>query len=304
MEVLQGAAGPALLAQLKSSKSTPTPKDTTNPDNPPHPFDVEYDETTEMNVVVFHTRHPNTMESNMIGSLAEHFTMVRRPHNKQTRIGIKWLYLNYNMFKYAQLSRDRYNVTVNVLASECSGAGGQGRTMTDPTEINTFYERQNWQELMSSIGERVQENEPQQIPGLDALVDTLDKLKEEDVAESKRNVASSSVFFKDLQFVYPSGCRVVSNHIAGPNIPTGLTVLWTQYTEGKTMFGSVLNLTMYLETWITVGHHFVPIRFTDRSFQYQNKKEISGLYFVPLAMASGDIGEFETIKAMEVRAEK
>ena len=299
---LQGAAGPALLAQLKSKgkPTDPVPKNPTNTPNatndPPRPFDVAYDESTETNVVVFHTRHPNTKESNSIGTLAEHFTMVRRPHNKQSRIGVKWLYLNYNMFKYAQRARDSYNATVKAESKH-------GRT-TDPTEINVFYERQHWQEIMSSIGERVQENELQCLPGLDALVDTLDTLKEEDVAESKRNVASGTVFFKDLQFVYPAGCKVISNHIAGPNIPTGLTVLWTQYTEGKTMFGASLNFTMYLETWVTVGHHFVPIRFRDISFQYQNKKAIRGLYFVPLDLCSGEVGETATIQAMEVRAEK
>ena len=300
---LRGAAGPALLAQLKS-KGKPTDPVLQNPaagtpnatNDPPRPFDVEYDESTETNVVVFHTRHPNTKESNSIGTLAEHFTMVRRPHNKQSRIGIKWLYLNYNMFKYAQRSRDSYNATVKVVSKHAC--------TTDPTEINTFYERQHWQEIMASIGERVKENEHQCLPGLDALVDTLDTLKEEDVAESKRNVASGTVFFKDLQFVYPAGCKVLSNHIAGPNIPTGLTVLWTQYTEGKTMFGAKLNFTMYLETWVTVGHHFVPIRFRDISFQYQNKKAIRGLYFVPLESCSREVGETATIQALEVRAEK
>ena len=296
---LRGAAGPALLAQLKSKgkPTDPVPQnpaaDTPNATNdPPRPFDVEYDESTETNVVVFHTRHPNTKESNSIGTLAEHFTMVRRPHNKQSRIGIKWLYLNYNMFKYAQRSRDSYNATVKVVSKHAC--------TTDPTEINTFYERQHWQEIMASIGERVKENEHQCLPGLDALVDTLDTLKEEDVAESKRNVASGTVFFKDLQFVYPAGCKVLSNHIAGTNIPTGLTVLWTQYTEGKTMFGAKLNFTMYLETWVTVGHHFVPIRFRDISFQYQNKKAIRGFYFVPLESCSREV----TIQALEVRAEK
>ena len=146
---LRGAAGPALLAQLKS-KGKPTDPVLQNPaadtpnatNDPPRPFDVEYDESTETNVVVFHTRHPNTKESNSIGTLAEHFTMVRRPHNKQSRIGIKWLYLNYNMFKYAQRSRDSYNATVKVVSKHAC--------TTDPTEINTFYERQHWQEIMAS----------------------------------------------------------------------------------------------------------------------------------------------------------
>jgi hypothetical protein len=298
-DALQGAAGPALLAQIrKKGTTTPTidnPATNSTPattSTPTRPFDVEYDNKSNSTFIVFHTRNPNTKESNSIGTLAEHFTMVRRPHNKQSRIRIHHLYLNYNMFKYAQTSMNRYNATV----TDTSSNNSSKQPNVDRTEVNLFYERRNWQELMSTIGERVIEDTIQDLPGLNALIDTLETLKEDKIAESKRNVESGTVFFDDLQFVYPSGSKVMSNHIAGPNIPMGLTVLWTQYTEGKTMFGMSVNFTIYVECWITVGKHFVPLRFQDMCFQYQNKRSISGLFFTPM-------NSVKKLKELEARGE-
>ena len=289
---LQGAIGPAL-RKTKASAAAPSP--------PTTPFEVVHDAATSTTSITFHTRRANSKDANAIGTLAEHFTMVRRPHNKLCTINVRHLFLNYNMFKYAQLSMQRYNATVAPTPTPTPTPTTLPLNATDPTEINVFYERRNWQELMSSIGERVTENEVQNLLGLDALLETLATLKEEQILESTQNAASGQVFFEDLQFVYPSGSKVLCNHIAGPNMPTGLTVLWTQYTEGKTMYGSAMNFTMYLECWITVGHHFVPIRFQDISFQYRNKKTTSSLYFVP--MATDDSGTRTTMDTLVARAD-
>jgi hypothetical protein len=230
--------------------------------------------------VLFMARAGSTHEVCTLGLLAgQNYGQARR---LPLRIPIRHLYNTLGMLKFAQRCRDQFNST--------SMASAEGSNLSFAKSDYSRYLRQNYLELMSSLGERVLPNTAASIRGLDELIATVEQheLIVEKLRSARESVRAGHVMFDDLAELYVPGTKVFSRGLAAPGLDTGSEIVWCRYEEGKTMFGTKRNLVMLLEVWISVGGHFTPVQFLDRMHQFEGRRSISELFFDPVTQATQD----------------
>ena len=121
----------------------------------------------------------------------------------------------------------------------------------------------------------------QTIDGLDELVAAIEEKCALRIDASLQNISSGSIFFDDLGELYRPGTKVISSGVAGSGLMTGFTVLWSKYEEGKVITRKTARLfVLCVECWISVGQHFMPVVFTDKTYTFENRRSVSDLFFV------------------------
>ena len=218
-----------------------------------------------------------------LGHFVSTVTLVRwvrhKPNSKLT-IGLKTLYNALGMLRFAQYAIAKYNSAL------------EGRARTDSLDacVKTHLQKP-WLDLHATLGERLEPDEAQSIPGLDALVAAIESKCALRLQASRANLAAGVVFFDDLGEVYTPGKKVVSTGVAGAGLTNGFTVLWSKYTEGKSMTGNVSrNFEVCLECWVSVGRAFMPVVFTDKMFMYERSRSVASLFFRPLVFGADGEG--------------
>ena len=213
------------------------------------------------------------MDPCTLGTLASTVTGIRsQPRaegQRQTCDRTKSFDNGLSMFRFAQRAIEQYNSTLGANV-KFSGAALK-------------HSRKAFEDLFASLGERLEPEQMQTIDGLDELVAAIEEKCALRIDASLQNISSGSIFFDDLAELYRPGTKVISSGVAGSGLMTGFTVLWSKYEEGKVITRKTARLfVLCVECWISVGQHFMPVVFTDKTYTFENRRSVSDLFFRPL----------------------
>eukprot|EP00574_Skeletonema_japonicum_P012330 CAMPEP_0201718278 /NCGR_PEP_ID=MMETSP0593-20130828/3826_1 /ASSEMBLY_ACC=CAM_ASM_000672 /TAXON_ID=267983 /ORGANISM="Skeletonema japonicum, Strain CCMP2506" /LENGTH=942 /DNA_ID=CAMNT_0048208537 /DNA_START=9 /DNA_END=2834 /DNA_ORIENTATION=+ len=129
--------------------------------------------------------------------------------------------------KGVQFARDEFNCTI-------------GNHMSDEL---AFSKRHGFTEMARSVGMVIPESfdEAVDIEGLDDLVASIEEKNMNDLIRAKTLLADSYYDFDSLHVIYSPGSYVFAKHAGGGGIDSVCQVVWSRYTQGKTILGKPMK---------------------------------------------------------------
>jgi hypothetical protein len=132
--------------------------------------------------------------------------------------------------KGVQFARDEFNSTIDTHG-------------LDMSEELAFSKRHDFTEMARSIGMVLPDSfdEAVDVDGLDDLVARIENTFRNDLVRAKALLSDNYYDFDSLHAMYSPGSLVVAKHTGGGGIDSVCQVLWTRYTEGKTILGKPMR---------------------------------------------------------------
>ena len=145
--------------------------------------------------------------------------------------------------------------------------------------------RKPFLELAGSLGMEPPKDWKQavDIRGLDDLVRFVEGAYQKDLqtVDSQLNVGVYE--FGSLAQIYKPGTRVVATHAFAAGVGMICQVAWNRYEEGKTLFGVSRTFKVCFHFVVAVGNHFTVVECVEGMEQFEGKRHVDQLSFVPLA---------------------
>mmetsp|Transcript_19255 Transcript_19255/g.28223 ORF Transcript_19255/g.28223 Transcript_19255/m.28223 type:complete len:868 (-) Transcript_19255:164-2767(-) len=197
-------------------------------------------------------------------------------------VDVKDLYNALGALRGVQVARDAYNSTCN------------NKVEMSQSEVRS--KRKPYLELRSSLGIRspTRHEATVDINGLDQLVAYIEEHFKANLKVINDAMSVGMYYFDSLSEVYKPGTRVVAKNVFASGVDMICEVSWNRYEQGKTLFGETRYFKVCFQFLVAVGDHFTMCEFVEGMENFEGRRHIKGLSFVPLS--AHDAATLERLK--------
>ena len=196
-------------------------------------------------------------------------------HGSVLTVDIEVLYNALGSFLGVQHARDAYNSTC------------QDSTLTE-NEVRAM--RKPFLEHLSSLGIRppTKKNAQVDIEGLDDLIQFIKKENKTRIHEIDSDSRLGMYTFDSLSQIYTPGNRVVAKNTFASGVDMICQVSWNRYEQGRTLFGTSRTFKVCFQFVAAVGKHFTICEFVDSMANFEGRRSLKSLPFIPLSAYSSE----------------
>jgi hypothetical protein len=157
--------------------------------------------------------------------------------------------------------------------------------------------RKPFLELSSSLGFAVpaSEHEQVEVKGLNELINFIEAQYHKKLAMIKDKINVGMYDFDCLSDIYLPGSRVIAKNVFASGVDMICEVSWNRFEEGKTLFGLTRSFKVCFQFIVAVGEHFTMCEYVESIENFDGRKHIQSLNFVPLQ--TYESGSLESILA-------
>jgi Subunit CCDC53 of WASH complex len=224
--------------------------------------------------------HPTADLTRLVGKLVQTISKRSKNNNactmEEMTVELRVLYHALGSLRGVQHSRNIYNSTTT--------------STTKIPLMESRSKRKPFLELASSLGMPTPSDwkEPVDIEGLDDLVQYIETAYQQDLHTMDSQLGLGLYDFGALAQIYKPGTRVVATNAFCAGVGMICEVAWNRYEEGRTLFGITRCFKVCFQFVVAVGKHFTMAECVETMEEFEGKRSIHQLSFIPLAGYSAE----------------